>query len=132
MKFVSNTDKQEANKQIVVASYDAMLNKHDIEAATQHFGANYKQHNPTAPDGIDGFKPFFAAYIKQYPNSSVTIKRVLADGDFVVMHVHLLLSPEERGRAAAEIFRLEGGKIVEHWDVIQAIPEKANNSNTMF
>ena len=132
MKFNSDADRLEANKKIVVESYEAMLNKHDIETATKNFGAKYTQHNPTAPDGIEGFKPFFAAYIKQYPKSSVQIKRVLADGDFVVMHVHLLLNPDDRGRAAVEIFRLENGKIVEHWDVIQPIPEKPANNNTMF
>ena len=128
----TTAEQREANKKIVVESYDAMLNKHDIVAATKNFGANYTQHNPTAPDTIEGFKPFFAAYIKQYPQSSVQIKRVFADGDFVIMHVHLLLNPNERGRAAVEIFRLDNGKIVEHWDVIQAIPENPANNNTMF
>ena len=132
MTAISKAEKEEANKRIAVESYDAMLNRHDIETATKNFGAKYTQHNPTAPDGIEGFKPFFAEYIRRNPKSSVKIKRVLADGDFVVMHVHLLLNPEERGRAAVEIFRLEDGKIVEHWDVIQAIPEKPNNNNTMF
>ena len=132
MNSNSLLDKQEANKKIVVESYDAMLNKHDIEAATKNFGASYIQHNPMAPDGIEGFKPFFAAYIKQYPKSSVQIKRVLADGDFVVLHVHLRLKPEDRGAAAVEIFRLQDQKIVEHWDIIQPIPEKPANRNTMF
>ena len=69
-----------------------------------------------------------AYYIKQNPTSSVEIKRVLADGDFGILHVHLRLHPDDRGRAAVEIFRLEGGKIAEHWDVIQSIPETAANT----
>jgi predicted SnoaL-like aldol condensation-catalyzing enzyme len=132
MSSCPDGDRTEANKTVVVESYNAMLNRHDIDEAIRHFGKNYIQHNPTAPDGIAGFRPFFAAYIEQYPDSTVEIKRVLADGDFVVMHVHLRLFPADRGRAAVEIFRLEGGKIVEHWDVIQPIPEQAANSNTMF
>ena len=127
-----NADKTEANKKVVIEAYTAMLNHHDIDAATRHFGATYTQHNPMARDGIEGFKPFFTRYIQQYPKSSMQIKRVLADGDFVVLHVHLLLQPDDRGRAAVEIFRLDNGKIVEHWDVIQPIPEKPANSNTMF
>ena len=132
MNFNAQIDKLEANKKIVLESYDAMLNKHDIEAATRHFGANYKQHNPMVPDGIEGFKPFFSAYMKLYPNFRVEIKRVLADGDFVTLHVHMVNNPGETGRAAVEIFRLENSKIVEHWDIIQQIPEKSANSNTMF
>ena len=127
-----NAEQTETNKKVAVEAYDAMLNKHDIDAATKHFGTRYIQHNPMAPDGIEGFKPFFKAYISQNPNSSVEIKRVLADGDFVVLHVHLRLHPDDRGRAAVEIFRLEDGKIVEHWDVIQPIPESPANNNTMF
>jgi predicted SnoaL-like aldol condensation-catalyzing enzyme len=60
------------------------------------------------------------------------IKRVLVDGDMVILHVHAIREPGERGVAIVDIFRLENGKIVEHWDVVQPIPEKAANSNGMF
>ena len=72
-------------------------------------------------------------YIKENrPTFSIEIKRVLAEGDFVVMHVFMKRSAEDRGNAVVEIFRLEDGRIAEHWDVIQPIPETTANNNTMF
>jgi len=69
---------------------------------------------------------------EKFPKSRSEIKRVIADGDLVVLHVHSVREPGQRGRAIVDIFRLENGKIVEHWDVVQDIPEKAANDNTMF
>lgn len=68
----------------------------------------------------------------EYPNVQLDIKRVLAEGDMVVTHSHLILEPGKPGRALADFFRLENGKVVEHWDVIQEVPENAANSNGMF
>ena len=95
-------------------------------------GPRYIQHNPLAPDGIEGFKGFIGFLKDKFPNGRNNVKRVLADGDFVVLHVHARGDPEERGNAIIDIFRLENGKIVEHWDVIQPAPEKAANTNTIF
>ena len=69
---------------------------------------------------------------EKFPNSRSEIKRVIAEGDLVVLHVHSVREPGQRGRAIVDMFRLENGKIVEHWDVIQDIPEKPANDNTMF
>jgi predicted SnoaL-like aldol condensation-catalyzing enzyme len=122
----------EANKKAVVEFYEAALNKKDFEAASKYFGPKYIQHNPTAPDGIEGFKGFLAFLREKFPNSHSEIKKVFAEGDYVILHVHSVREPGTRGRAIVDIFRLENGKIVEHWDVVQDIPEKMPHNNGMF
>ena len=123
---------QEANKKTVLEFYEAGLNKKDFEAAAKFFGPRYIQHNPTAPDGIEGFKAFIGFLREKFPDSRSEIKRAFADGDYVILHVHNVPTPGSRGNAIINIFRLENGKVVEHWDVVQEIPEKAANGNGMF
>jgi predicted SnoaL-like aldol condensation-catalyzing enzyme len=123
---------EEANKKAVVEFYDAAINRKDFEAAAKFFGPRYVQHNPTAPDGIEGFKSFLGFLREKFPQSRSEIKRVWAEGDYVILHVHAVRTPGARGSAIVDIFKLENGKIVEHWDVIQEIPEKAANNNGMF
>src|SRR5260221_10899814 len=122
----------EANKKIVVDFYDKGLNQKDYDAAAKHFGPRYVQHNPGAADGPEGFKKLVEFLKEKFPSSKSEIKRVIAEGDLVMLHVHSMREPGQRGRAIVDIFRVENGKIVEHWDVIQDIPEKAANDNTMF
>ena len=122
----------ETNKKIVIDFYEKALNQKDFEGAAQHFGPRYIQHNPGVPDGPDGLKRLVALLKEKFPNSKSTIKRAIAEGDLVVLHVHSVREPGQRGRAIVDMFRLENGKIVEHWDVVQDIPEKSANDNTMF
>ena len=122
----------EANKKIVIDFYEKGLNQKDYEAAARHFGPRYIQHNPNAADGPEGFKKLVEFLKEKFPNSKSEIKRVIAEGDLVMLHVHSVREPGQRGRAIVDIFRVENGKIVEHWDVVQDIPEKAANQNTMF
>lgn len=124
--------KEELNKKVVLEFYDAALNRGDVEAAAKHFGTRYVQHNPTVANGIDGFSAFVEAYRKKFPQARHEIKRVFADGDYVILHVHARPAPDERGLAVVDIFRLFDGKIIEHWDVLQPVPEKPANSNGMF
>ena len=130
---VSRADaKEEANKKLVIEFYEKAINQKDFEAAAKYFGNRYVQHNPNAPDGIEGFKNFLGFLREKFPQSKSEIKRAFADGDYVIVHVHAVRTPGERGSAIVDIFKLEDGKIVEHWDVVQPIPEKAANNNTMF
>ena len=122
----------EANKKVVVDFYEKALNQKDFEAAAKYFGPRYIQHNPQVPNGPDGLKRLVTLLKEKFPNSHSEIKRAIAEGDYVVLHVHSVRAPGERGRAIVDIFKLENGKIVEHWDVIQDVPEKAANDNTMF
>jgi predicted SnoaL-like aldol condensation-catalyzing enzyme len=128
----AGTAQEEANKKVVVDFYEKAINQKDFEAASKYFGNRYVQHNPGAADGPEGLKAFLGFLKEKFPQSRSEIKRVFADGDYVILHVHAVREPGTRGSAIVDIFKLEGGKIVEHWDVVQPIPEKAANSNGMF
>jgi predicted SnoaL-like aldol condensation-catalyzing enzyme len=126
---------EEANKKIVTDFYDKAINQKDFEAASVHLGDKYIQHNPLAADGPEGLKNFLAFAKQNIPNYRTEFKRIFADGDYVIVHAHARANPADpadRGSAVMDIFRLENGKVVEHWDVVQPVPEKANNANTMF
>jgi predicted SnoaL-like aldol condensation-catalyzing enzyme len=124
----------ERNKRNVVAYYTLAFNGKQPEKAVQlYVGDRYIQHNPLAADGTQAFIDFVRSFTAQFPQLNVDIKRVIAECDLVVTHSHLTLNPSDRGSAVADIFRLDRrGKIVEHWDVIQAVPETSANDNTMF
>ena len=122
----------EANKKVAQAFYEAAINRKDYTEAAKYLGSQYKQHNPTAADGAEGLKGFIDFLKARFPNQRGEIKRVIAEGDLVVLHVHSTRGDNTPGRAIVDIFRVEKGRIVEHWDVIQDIPEKASNSNGMF
>jgi predicted SnoaL-like aldol condensation-catalyzing enzyme len=128
----ADAQQQEQNKKTVVEFYEKGLNEKDFEAASKYFGPRYTQHNPNAADGPEGFKAFLQLLKEKFPASRSEIKRVFADGDFVILHVHAVREPGTRGVVIVDIFKLENGKIVEHWDVAQPVPEKAANTNGMF
>lgn len=127
------TDADEArNKETVRAFYDAAINDKDFAKASQYLGDKYIQHNPLAADGPEGLAAFLAFAKENLSTYKTEFKRFLCDGDYVVVHAHARPTPEDRGSAVMDIFRLEDGVVVEHWDVVQAIPETAANDNTMF
>lgn len=128
----TRTAQEEANRQAVLAFYEKGLNQKDADAALQYVGDRYIQHNPGAEDGPEGFRKFIAFLRDKFPQSRSEIKASFVDGDHVILHVHAVREPGTRGSAIVDIFRLEKGKIVEHWDAVQPIPEKAANGNTMF
>ena len=132
LAHASDDRQMEANKKAVVEFYDLAINQKDFAAAAKFLGPRYTQHNPNAADGPDGLKAFLAFLREKFPESHSEIKRVFADGDYVILHVHSVRTPGTRGFAVIDIFKLENGKIVEHWDVRQEIPEQSANSNTMF
>jgi len=123
----------EENKQTVLAYYNLAFNdRKPAEAVERYGGPHYIQHNPHVPDGFEAFIQFVEGFVGQFPQLSHDIKRTVAEGDMVVTHSLIKTSPEDRGTAAADFFRLEEGKIVEHWDVVQPVPESAANDHPMF
>jgi predicted SnoaL-like aldol condensation-catalyzing enzyme len=120
-------------RNVALEFYDLAINKKDYEAASKHIGSGYKQHNPLVGDGKEGFKAFLAMLKKDFPQAHSEVKRVFADGNYVIIHVHSIRLPNTPGRAIFDCFRFdENGKIVEHWDAIQDVPVKAANPNGMF
>jgi predicted SnoaL-like aldol condensation-catalyzing enzyme len=123
----------ENNKETVVAFYSRAFNDHEpADAVAQYVGSDYIQHNPDTPSGREAFVQSTNRFMENFPQASVEIKRVIAEGDLVVTHDLVRLAPGDRGLAGIDIFRLKDGKIIEHWDVRQPVPEKSANDNTMF
>ncbi|WP_454668101.1 nuclear transport factor 2 family protein [Achromobacter kerstersii] len=123
----------QSNKEIVVAFFRMMFQDREVDEAVRlYVSPTYVQHNPYMRDGVGPMVDFFPPYFDQHPQAIVDIKRVIAEGDLVVIHNQWRDSPEDRGQAVVDIFRVEKGKIVEHWDVSQEIPENPANQNGMF
>lgn len=120
------------NKAIVTDFYQTAFDGNPTKAVADHIGDRYTQHNPQAADGPEAFIGFVEWLRGENPELKLEIKRVIAEGDVVFTHSELILQPGQPGRALADIFQLENGKIVEHWDVIQDIPAEAANDNGMF
>jgi len=121
------------NKQNALAFYDLMFNRcQPEEAIRKYVGDRYIQHNPHVGDGKEAFIVYFNRMAEEYPGKKVTFKRAIAEGNLVVLHCHQTW-PSDHDYAGIDIFRFDdNGKIVEHWDVLQVIPEESKNGNTMF
>jgi predicted SnoaL-like aldol condensation-catalyzing enzyme len=121
----------EASKELATRYFDRLMVEKD-PGAVEYLAPEYHQHNPTIPSGSAGLREMFGAFFEQTPTLIVERHRVIAEGNMVAIHAHYRLNPEDRGQAVVDIFRVLNGKIVEHWDVIQPVPETSANDNTMF
>lgn len=123
---------EEANRELVVNFYNKFFNEHLVNEAAVVVAGDYIQHNPTVPDGKAPLVNYFSGFFKENPEFRNRIVRSAADGDLVWLHVHSTTGNEDHGKAIMDLFRVQDGMIVEHWDVIQPVPEQSANSNTMF
>jgi predicted SnoaL-like aldol condensation-catalyzing enzyme len=123
----------EENKKVAIAFFQKALNEFDAKKAIELYGGtSYKQHNPLIEDGWEGLTKFIDWIRQNFPQARLNLKHAYADGDYVILHSHWIRTPGEPGEAVVDIVRLDQGKLVEHWDVIQPIPDSAANKNSMF
>jgi predicted SnoaL-like aldol condensation-catalyzing enzyme len=126
------TEQELANIRLVERVYEEVLGPIDSGAVDGLFDPDYIQHNPSIETGSASLKAMLDRAKAKYPDAVHIVKRILADGDLVAAHVHIIFEPGTAGVAAVDIFRIENGRIAEHWDVNQPVSTAPNNSNTMF
>jgi predicted SnoaL-like aldol condensation-catalyzing enzyme len=129
---MSRTPAEQANLDHVRAMYEAVLMPLDSSQVDRYIAQHYVQHSSLAEPGVDALKRWLDERRADSPDARQTIHRAFVDGDHVVVHVHVSRRPGDLGLAVVDIFRLEDGMIVEHWDVIQEVPEHPVNPNPMI
>lgn len=120
------------NVDLIQRVYAEVLGPIDAQAVDGLFRADYIQHNPNIETGADALKAMLVRAKERYPAAEHRVKRIIADGDLVVAHVHVIFEPGQAGLAVVDIFRIEDGRIAEHWDVVQPVASHAENTNGMF
>ncbi len=126
------TPDEAANLRLVQAVYERVLGPLDSSRVDEFFAPDYIQHSPLAATGASGLKAFLDWAREHSPHARHYVKRLFADGDHVVAHVHVVIRPGDRGNAVVDVFRIENGRIAEHWDVAQEIPAQSANENGML
>lgn len=125
---------EELNKAVVQRVYSEIFNQGKTELVSEFFSEKYIQHKPELPNGQQAVVEFIQGKMALEPKPSINMKHIMAEGNLVTVHSHVTTDPDDElhGLAVFDLFRLENGLIVEHWDIIQNIPETTANGNSMF
>ncbi len=120
------TDEEQQNLELIRGLYRDVLGPLDSAKVDDYIVEDYIQHSPLAESGREPLKAFLDFIQGESPDAVHDLKRLFADGDMVISHTHVIRFPGDVGLAVADFFRIENGKIAEHWDVIQEIAEPAH------
>lgn len=121
------------HKQNAIAFYEMAYNGNPRKATELYVGDQYIQHNPSVGDGKEAFIEYFERLAADYPNKSIEFVRAISEGNLVALQTHQTWLDINKEYVTMDFFRFdENGKIVEHWDAIQQIPETAANDNKMY
>jgi len=129
---MAHTEQESANLKLCLGVYENVLIQMDSSRVDDYISPDYIQHSSLAEPGVPALKAWLDKVRVESPDAQQRIHRAFADGDHVIVHVHVQRWPGDPGLAVCDIFRCAGGKIVEHWDVIQEITENPVNPNSMF
>lgn len=122
----------EANRQTVLAFYDAFFNRHDLSAADRYVALDCREHTPGLADGRRALQDAYATFFQHHPDAKVEVVRSIAQGNLVVLHVHAIPGPDAQGTAVVDIFRVLDDKVVEHWSVSQPVPASDPDGKGVF
>lgn len=126
------TKQEEKNLKAVLDFYDVVINGQQYSRVYEFVDKNYIQHKPEVEDGPEGLLDFVRWVYSQSPQHKTRIIRSFVDGDYVILHVHVINGPEAKDLAVMDIFRVENGVLMEHWDVASPVPLTAKNDNGVF
>lgn len=129
---MTRTAAERANHDLVIEMYNKVLIAMDSSAVDRYIAPEYIQHSSLAEPSVAALKSFLDRVRVESPDARQTIHRSFVDGDHVIVHTRVERWPDDPGLAVVDIFRVEGGMIVEHWDVIQDVPAMPVNPNSMF
>ena len=130
--LATNTAVIENNKKTVFEFYSKGVNQKDFTVASAYLGLAFKHHNPVRSGGIEGIKAFLDMLHEKHPNAHFEVKRVFADGDYIITHDHAVRDPGAKGTLVADIYKLGNARIAEHWDVRQHLPDNVTDVNGLF
>jgi predicted SnoaL-like aldol condensation-catalyzing enzyme len=127
LEKTSWSEQEATNVKLVSSFVQSIMNNHEFDVVLSTYNNDsYVQHNRNLPDGIEGLVGFLREFVQDYPEYSYDVKHIYADGEFVVFHSHATLEKEHRGNDGKgmniiDTWKIQDGKIVEHWDSIQTL-----------